>query len=243
MRSLAAGLAATLFDGGRVGARIEVQNAVEEQALVAYEASILTALEDVENALVSYAAGRERLESRRRAAESARNAAQLARTLYEAGSADFQKVLDTDRTRLSGRGRPRFGGGRPAGGGRQALQGARRRLARRRRNHGSTIMNQTKTPLPDFLQAGKPGRFSGKRRWIALAIGIVVVVGVVAHAARGGEQQGNYVTEEAATASWSSPFRPAAPCSRPARWMSAASFPERSKRYWSLTTIASPAAR
>ena len=101
VRSLVGAMAATLFDGGRISARIDVQNAVEEQALVAYEASILTALEDVENALVSYAAGRERLESRRRAAESARNAAQLARTLYEAGSADFQKVLDTDRTRLT----------------------------------------------------------------------------------------------------------------------------------------------
>lgn len=101
VRSLVGSMAATLFDGGRISARIDVQNAVEEQALVAYEASILTALEDVENALVSYAAGRERLESRRRAAESARNAAQLARTLYEAGSADFQKVLDTDRTRLT----------------------------------------------------------------------------------------------------------------------------------------------
>jgi NodT family efflux transporter outer membrane factor (OMF) lipoprotein len=101
VRSLVGSLAATLFDGGRIRARIAVQSAVEEQALIAYEASILTALEDVENALVSYAAGRERLETRRRAAESARNAAQLARTLYEAGSADFQKVLDTERTRLT----------------------------------------------------------------------------------------------------------------------------------------------
>jgi NodT family efflux transporter outer membrane factor (OMF) lipoprotein len=101
VRSLAGSLAATLFDGGRISARIAAQDAVEEQTLVAYEASILTALEDVENALASYAAGRERLESRRRAAESARNAALLARTLYEAGSADFQKVLDTDRTRLT----------------------------------------------------------------------------------------------------------------------------------------------
>lgn len=101
VRSLAGSLAATLFDGGRISARIEAQNAVEEQALVAYEASILSALEDVENALVSYAAGRERLETRRRAAESARNAALLARTLYQAGSVDFQKVLDTDRTRLT----------------------------------------------------------------------------------------------------------------------------------------------
>jgi HlyD family secretion protein len=59
-------------------------------------------------------------------------------------------------------------------------------------------MNQTKTPLPDFLQAGKPGPLSGKRRWIALAIGIVVVAGIIALLPGGGEQQGSYVTEEAA---------------------------------------------
>lgn len=99
--SVAANLAATLFDGGRIRSQIAVQNAVQEQALIAYEKSILTALEDVENALASYAAGRERVEARRRAAESARNAARIARIQYEAGTTDFQKVLDTDRTRLT----------------------------------------------------------------------------------------------------------------------------------------------
>ena len=99
--SLASNLAATLFDGGRIRSQIAVQNAVQEQALIAYEKSILTALEDVENALASYAAGRERVEARARAAEAARNAAQMARIQYEAGAVDFQTVLDTDRTRLT----------------------------------------------------------------------------------------------------------------------------------------------
>lgn len=100
-QSLAGGLAATLFDGGRLRARVAAQDAVQERALITYEASILTALEDVENALVAYAAGRERIDIRRRAADSARNAAQLARTLFDAGAVDFQQVLDTERTRLS----------------------------------------------------------------------------------------------------------------------------------------------
>ena len=101
VRSLAGSLAATLFDGGRIRSRIVVQNAVQEQALIAYEKSMLTAFEDVENALTAYAMGRERVDSRQKAAESARNANTLARTLYQAGSTDFQKVLDTDRTRLT----------------------------------------------------------------------------------------------------------------------------------------------
>jgi outer membrane protein, multidrug efflux system len=101
VRSLVASLAANLFDGGRIRARFGVQDAVREQALVAYEKAILTALEDVENALVAYATGRERVATRQRAAEAARNAALLARTQYRAGLVDFQKVLDTDRTRLT----------------------------------------------------------------------------------------------------------------------------------------------
>ena len=101
VRSLAGSLAATLFDGGRIRSRIAVQNAVQEQALITYEKSLLTAFEDVENALTAYAVGRERVDARQKAAASARNANALARTLYQAGSADFQKVLDTDRTRLS----------------------------------------------------------------------------------------------------------------------------------------------
>lgn len=101
VRSLVGSLAGTLFDGGRIRSRIAAQDAVQEQALVAYEKSILTALEDVENGLASYAAGRDRVVARRKAAESARNAASLARIQYEAGMVDFQKVLDSDRTRLS----------------------------------------------------------------------------------------------------------------------------------------------
>lgn len=100
-RSMAGTLAATLFDGGRIGSRIVAQEAVREQALVAYEKTVLTALEDVENALAAYAAGRERATARRAAVEAARRAAQLARQLYRSGLTDFQKVLDTERTRLS----------------------------------------------------------------------------------------------------------------------------------------------
>jgi NodT family efflux transporter outer membrane factor (OMF) lipoprotein len=101
VRSLAASLAATLFDGGRIRARFAAQDAVREQALVAYEKTILKALEDVENALVDYAVGRERVVARQRAAVAARNAAQLAHAKYQAGLVDFQTVLDTDRTQLT----------------------------------------------------------------------------------------------------------------------------------------------
>jgi NodT family efflux transporter outer membrane factor (OMF) lipoprotein len=100
-RSFSASIAQTIFDGGRIRSRINAQNAVQEQAVIAYEKSVLTALEDVENSLAAYANSRERLAALQQAASSARNAALLARQRYESGLIDFQSVLDTERTRLS----------------------------------------------------------------------------------------------------------------------------------------------
>lgn len=94
-------LAATLFDGGRLRSQVEIQNAVQEQALISYESNILTALEEVENALAAHAAAHEQIAARNAAATAAQNAAQLARQQYDAGLADFQKVLDTQRTQLT----------------------------------------------------------------------------------------------------------------------------------------------
>jgi len=100
-RVAAGTLAATLFDGGNLRSQVEIQSAVQEQALITYQKSVLTALKEVENALTAYAAGRERVDARSAAAESARNAAGLTRKQYESGLVDFQKVLDTERTLLT----------------------------------------------------------------------------------------------------------------------------------------------
>jgi NodT family efflux transporter outer membrane factor (OMF) lipoprotein len=100
-RSLLASVAATIFDGGRLRQKVEIQSAVQEQALVAYEAAVLSALEEVENALVALANSRQREAALRSAAEAARNAALLARQRYESGLIDFQTVLDTERTVLT----------------------------------------------------------------------------------------------------------------------------------------------
>jgi len=100
-RSASASLAGTVFDAGRLKSAVDIQSAVQEEALAAYEAAVLGALEEVENALAAYAAGRERVEARQGAADAAREAASLAHKLYRAGLADFQKVLETERTRLS----------------------------------------------------------------------------------------------------------------------------------------------
>ncbi|MDP3230325.1 MAG: efflux transporter outer membrane subunit [Acidovorax sp.] len=90
-----------LLDGGAARAQVRVQSAALEQARVAYEATVLTALQDVENALVALRGDRERLTRLVAAANAASNAALLAQQRYSSGLIDFQAVLETQRTLLS----------------------------------------------------------------------------------------------------------------------------------------------
>ncbi len=99
--ALAASVATTIFDAGRLRQQVEAQSALAEQALASYEAAILTALEDVENALVSLGNSAQRAAALGAAAEAARNAELLARQRYQSGLIDFLALLDTQRTLLS----------------------------------------------------------------------------------------------------------------------------------------------
>ncbi len=98
--SLLARVAGTVFDAGRLKRKVEIQDAVREQALIAYRGSVLSALEEVENALVALANGRQRQTMLRAAARAAGNAERLARQQYQAGLVDFQTVLSTQRSLL-----------------------------------------------------------------------------------------------------------------------------------------------
>ncbi len=90
-----------IFRGGAIGRQIEVQSALQEQALIAYETTVLGALEEVENVLTAYAEEQDRREALRAAAAAAGEAAQLAGHKYEAGLTDFTSVLDAQRSLLS----------------------------------------------------------------------------------------------------------------------------------------------
>lgn len=99
--SLSASLAQTIFDGGQSRSRVETQTAVMQQATIAYEKTVLSALEDAENSLAAYANSRERALALQLAASAARNAAEMARQRYDSGLIDYQSLLDTERSRLS----------------------------------------------------------------------------------------------------------------------------------------------
>jgi outer membrane protein TolC len=78
-----------------------VQNALQEQALNQYEATILSALEEVENALVAFAEEQERRDALLEATQAAQRAAEIARDQYTSGLIDFQTVLDAERSVLT----------------------------------------------------------------------------------------------------------------------------------------------
>ncbi|MBX7258217.1 MAG: efflux transporter outer membrane subunit [Candidatus Hydrogenedentes bacterium] len=86
-----------IFEGGRIRANIEVQNAREEQAAIAYERSILLALEDVENGLVSYSKEQVRRKSLEDAVKSNETAVTLANERYIRGLEGFLNVLQAQQ--------------------------------------------------------------------------------------------------------------------------------------------------
>jgi NodT family efflux transporter outer membrane factor (OMF) lipoprotein len=90
-----------LFDAGRIRQNIEVQNAIQEQALLRYEASVLKALAEVEDTLTGYAEEQTRQRSLTAASGAAQRAVEIAQDQYRSGLTDFQNVLNGQRALLS----------------------------------------------------------------------------------------------------------------------------------------------
>lgn len=90
-----------IFDAGAIRQNIEVQSAVQEQYLLTYEAVVLEALEEVENALTAYAEEQLRWQRLVAAVDAARQAETLAHNQYEAGLVSFTTVLEAQRSLLS----------------------------------------------------------------------------------------------------------------------------------------------
>ncbi len=82
-----------IWDAGRIRANIEVQNARQEEALVTYEQTVLTAFQDVESALVSYTNEKVRHQSLADAVKWNQQANDLSNELYSRGLAAFLNVL------------------------------------------------------------------------------------------------------------------------------------------------------
>jgi len=90
-----------LFRGGSIRANIEIKKALHEQAFISYEATVLDAVAELRNVMSAYVREYERLDALQKAAQAARNAVAIAQDKYRQGLADFNGVLDAQRSLLT----------------------------------------------------------------------------------------------------------------------------------------------
>lgn len=86
-----------IFEGGRVKAEIRATQARQQQAAIAFEQAVLSALTEAEQALARYQGALDTLAARRRALEAARSSDGFAATRYAEGEISLLARLDADR--------------------------------------------------------------------------------------------------------------------------------------------------
>jgi len=87
-----------LLEYPRLRAQVLAQTAEQEQALALFEQAVLTALADVENALVAYGKEKERYLALNDEVDANRLALDLANQIYTQGRGEFLNVLDAERS-------------------------------------------------------------------------------------------------------------------------------------------------
>lgn len=86
------------LDYGHVRARLQAAHARADAQLAFYQKTVLTALEETEDALVDFGREEARRGHLQESVSAARQAMELARQRYEGGVSDFLPVLDAERT-------------------------------------------------------------------------------------------------------------------------------------------------
>lgn len=94
-------LSAPLFQGGRLRAGVDQQRATADAALATYRGTVLTAVQDVENALVSIDRNKTRETELTTAESAAAETVRLAETQYQSGLVDFQTLLTAQQSLLT----------------------------------------------------------------------------------------------------------------------------------------------
>lgn len=98
---LGASLTMPIFRGGALRQNVNAQNALVEQALATYEATVLAAYEEVENGLTAWTHEQRRHAALLEAVASARRASDLALVQYNSGLVDFQTVVTAERSLIT----------------------------------------------------------------------------------------------------------------------------------------------
>jgi outer membrane protein TolC len=92
-----------VFNAGRTQAINDMAESAQKEAAIRYESTMVSALEDVENALVTLHSERQRDVSLHASADAAVAALGHARSLYQRGQIDLLPLLDAQRAELTAR--------------------------------------------------------------------------------------------------------------------------------------------
>lgn len=90
-----------ILNFGRYRSNIRAQEFRQQELVSAYQQTVLLAAEEVDNALASFVHEKQRKEKLVQAVHSYGTALQLAETRYKDGTENFQRVLDSQREKLS----------------------------------------------------------------------------------------------------------------------------------------------
>jgi outer membrane protein, multidrug efflux system len=87
-----------VFTGGRIRSNVALQSARVKEAGALYQKTVLTSLEETENALTGYAEEQSRRDHLEATVRASQDALDLTNAQYRAGLTDFLTVLDSERT-------------------------------------------------------------------------------------------------------------------------------------------------
>jgi multidrug efflux system outer membrane protein len=95
-----AGAAQPIFDGGRIGAQVDIATARHEQQLAAYQGTIQNAFREVKDALIASRKTADRTTAEQNRVKVLRDAYRLANLSYRSGESSLLDVLDSERSLL-----------------------------------------------------------------------------------------------------------------------------------------------
>jgi len=90
-----------VFQGGAIESNVHVQEALRDQAFIAYQKTVLAAFQDVENALIAFEKEQQHRKSLNDAVVANRKAVTLSLQLYTEGQTDFLNVVTAQRSLYS----------------------------------------------------------------------------------------------------------------------------------------------
>jgi multidrug efflux system outer membrane protein len=92
-----ADISVPIFTGGRLSGQVRIANLQQQEAVLNYRQTVLTAFHDVDNALIAYAADQQRARDVAQQLKDAWRSRELAEARYKSGLSAYVEVLDAER--------------------------------------------------------------------------------------------------------------------------------------------------